>query len=328
MKKAFLGLTLALITFCMQAQLYIGSDVNSLVIKNGETLNYDGLSLTPSADLTLTNTTLTKTDAKSISPAPSWNYISRYYTFSNTTSVFNGTIRLSYSGAGLNGLTAGNLRLFTKNSTTWTGGFGNDVGTGGGSHVEVNGISSTGLNTLTLASSGTSLPLNWLRFTAVKKGNTAALNWSTANEINTRDFVVQYSSGGIGWENLGIVKATGNTINRSEYAFTHVTPTPGFNYYRLMQRDLDGRFSYSSVVSVQLNKEDIKLKVFPNPVRDGYLNVLMKEATQISIVDATGRSLLSKWINAGIQPIDVSSFANGIYFIKTNTESITITIKR
>lgn len=324
MKKALLGLTLALTTFSMQAQLYIGSDANSLVLKSGETLNYDGLSLTPSADLTLT-----KTDANSISPAPGWTYISRYYNFSNTTPAFNGTIRFSYEGAGLNGLSAGSLKLFNRvNNNTWTGGFGTDAGTGGGSYVDATGLSSTGLNTITLAANGTPLPLNWLSFTATKKGNTSVLNWSTANEMNTQDFVVQHSTGGTGWKNLGNIKAAGNTINRSDYTFTHFTPIPGPNYYRLMQRDLDGRFTYSSVVSVLLDKEEIKLRVFPNPVQHGCLNVLMREPALVSIVDATGRPVLSKWMNTGIQPIDVSSLANGTYFLKTNTESTTITIKR
>lgn len=328
MKSLALALTLAISAITAHSQLYVGSDANSLVIKSGETLTYDGLSLSPSSDLALNNTILTKTDANTISPAPSWTYITRYYTFSNTTSAFSGTIRLSYSGAALNGLTAGNLRLFIKNSTAWTGGFGNDVGTGGGSYVQATSLSSTGLSTLTLAASGTSLPLNWLSFTATKKGNTSLLNWRTTNEINTQDFVVQHSSMGGGWKNLGTVKAAGNTASRSDYTFTHFTPTSGFNYYRLMQRDLDGRFSYSAVVSVQINKDDIKLMVFPNPVQNGNLNVLLKEAALVIIVDATGRPVLSKWMNAGIQPIDVSCLANGTYFLKTNTESTTIIIKR
>jgi len=115
-------LTLTASTLTVQAQLYIGSDANSLVIKAGETLNYDGQSLTPSADFTLLNTTLTKTDANTISPAPTGTYITRYFSFSNTTPAFSGTIRFSHSGASLNGLTAGSLQLNIRTASAWTAG--------------------------------------------------------------------------------------------------------------------------------------------------------------------------------------------------------------
>jgi len=48
------------------AQLAIGSDADSLVIKSGESFSYEGLTLTPSADFVLTNTTLSRTDAKTL----------------------------------------------------------------------------------------------------------------------------------------------------------------------------------------------------------------------------------------------------------------------
>ena len=59
MKKVLITLTLGLAVAVTHAQLYIGSDANSLVIKSGESFSYDGLTLTPSADFSLINTTLT-----------------------------------------------------------------------------------------------------------------------------------------------------------------------------------------------------------------------------------------------------------------------------
>lgn len=74
-------------------QLYIGSD--GMTLEGNEALNFDGLTLTPSSDLTLTSTTLSRRDANSISPAPAGTYIKRYFAFSNTTPSFSGSIRFS-----------------------------------------------------------------------------------------------------------------------------------------------------------------------------------------------------------------------------------------
>ena len=327
MKKITISLILGLAVAVANAQLYIGSEANSLVIKSGESFSYDGLTLTPSADLTLTNTTLTKTDANTISPAPTGTYIKRYYSFSNTTPQYAGTIRFSYSGADLNSLTAGSLQLNIRTSAAWQAVSGTDVSAS--SYVEATSLSITnGLNTLTLASTTGALPVTWLSFTAVKKESTSVLNWSTASEENSQDFLVQHSTTGREWNTLGTVKAAGNATTQRDYTFTHYSPMPGYNYYRLIQRDINGKYDYSRVVSVLMDKSDIKLKVFPNPVQDGKLNLIIKEPSQVILFDAMGRQVLSKWVGAGLQTLNVSSLSNGVYYVRVNNESATITINR
>ena len=162
---------LGLITMCTlqlgNAQLFIGSDANSLVIKSGESFSYEGLTLTPSVDFTLSNTTLSRTDATTITPSPSANYISRYFSFSNTTPAFTGTIRFSYSGATIAPLSAGSLELNIRTSASgWINVSGTDVS---GSYVQATLSGSSTLNTLTLASNVAPLPLSWLDFIAVKR---------------------------------------------------------------------------------------------------------------------------------------------------------------
>jgi Secretion system C-terminal sorting domain len=326
MRRLIMVVLLGITTQILQAQLYVGSGVD-LVIKSGGTFHYDGLTLTPSGDFTLTNTTLTKTDANTISPPPTGTYIKRYYSFSNTTPQYAGTIRFSYLGADLNGLTASGLSLNIRTSAAWTA-VGGTVESAS-SYLEATSLNVTnGLNTLTLASSSAALPVTWLRFVAEKKESASILNWATATEQNTKDYLVQHSISGGGWKSLGTVKAAGNSSTRSDYTFIHHTPVSGYNYYRLIQRDQDGQFSYSKVVTVLMNKEDIRLKVFPNPILDGKVNVLLKEPAQVRLFDAAGRQVLSQWLAAGLQAIDVSRYSSGTYFIKVNNESTTITIKQ
>jgi hypothetical protein len=133
---------------------------------------------------------------------------------------------------------------------------------------------------------------------------------------------------GSDWKTLGSVRAAGSATTRKDYAFTHYTPAPGYNYYRLIQRDQDGQFSYSKVATVLMDKDDIKLKVFPNPVQDGKLNVVLKEATQVRLFDAMGRQVLSQWVNAGLQLLVLPKLTSGTYYIKANNESQTIIINK
>lgn len=306
------------------AQLSIGSSANSLVIKSGETFNYEGLSLTPSSDFSLSNTTLTRTDAKSISPTPGVDYIARYFSFSNTTPAFSGSIRFSYLGATLSPLTAGSLELNIRtNGTSWVNISGTDVNAS--SYVEVTGVTNRTLNTLTLASNIAPLPVNWLQFTAVKKDHAAVLTWVTSAEYGAQDYVVQHSSAG-GWEMLGVVKAAGNSATPLRYSYTHAAPSKGHNYYRIMQRDRDGKQSYSGIATVWIGDNNPTVNVFPNPVQNHRFTVTITRQGEVNLFDATGRRVLSQNLKEGSHLLDVSGLQSGVYSLRTGSEVLPLII--
>ncbi len=312
-----------LITTPSGAQLSVGADANSLFIKSGESFSYEGLTLTPSADFTLTNTTLSRTDAKTISPTPSANYIARYFSFSNTTPAFSGTIRFSYAGATLTPLSAGTLELNIRaNATQWANITGTDVT---GSYVEATGVTNRTLNTLTLGSNIAPLPVSWLEFVAVKRDNTAVLKWVTASEYNTQDYVVQHNVAG-SWKDLGTVKAAGNSAIPLRYTYTHASPQKGHNHYRLVQRDRDGNQTFSDIATVWMGEGSAGISVFPNPLQNHILNVSTSEPTQITLFDATGRRVLSQKLKEGAHTLDVSGLPGGLYRLQTDNAVIPVII--
>ncbi|MBM3921039.1 MAG: T9SS type A sorting domain-containing protein [Sphingomonadales bacterium] len=305
------------------AQLYIGADANSLFIKSGESFSYEGLTLTPSADFTLTNTTLSRTDAKTISPSPGVDYIARYFSFSNTTPAFSGTIRFSYAGATLTPLNAGGLELNIRaNGTQWANVNGTDVS---GSYVEALGVTTKTLNTLTLGSNITPLPVTWLAFTAVKKDNTALLTWITASETNTLDFQVQHSTGNA-WEVLGTVKAAGNATTATKYNFVHSSPSAGWNFYRLLQRDKDGKENPSPIASVLMDENRLQTMVYPNPIQNGQLNLTLAETAQVTLYDAAGRKVLVQSLKEGSHTVNAGGLQGGLYHLNVGTKVIPIII--
>lgn len=160
------------------------------------------------------------------------------------------------------------------------------------------------------------LPLTWLSFNAQKQMNHVLLTWSTGSELNTQDFLVQYSTDGSNWITIGTVQAAGISNNTEAYTYQHADPENGINYYRLQQRDIDGRSSYSKTVSVLFNRKNQQQIIFPNFIVSGNLGIQLQEAATILIFNSRGQLILSKELAAGKQQIPVGNFAKGVYMLK------------
>jgi len=95
--------------------------------------------------------------------------------------------------------------------------------------------------------------------------------------------------------------------------------------------DEDGKYSYSSVVTVTNNSKSLSevLSVYPNPTKST-VNIKVKSAyalsTELFIVSITG-SVVSKHqidLSEGIQVISlpVGSLAQGMYYIRFGTQGL------
>ncbi len=171
-----------------------------------------------------------------------------------------------------------------------------------------------------------SLPLTWLSFTAKEQDKNVVLNWSTAFEENTKDFTVQYSTDGNNWSNLGILPASGNNSSSQSYSYIHPNAKEGMNYYRIVQSDKDGRFSYSKVTSVYFSA-NTSIMVYPNPVTDGKVTIELQQKTMVRVFSSAGKLVLEKQLAAGRGELNLGQFAKGIYMIKAGDKSATILIQ-
>lgn len=171
------------------------------------------------------------------------------------------------------------------------------------------------------------LPVYWLSFTARKNEQDISLNWSTANEQNTKDFSVQHSSNGIGWNTIGIVTATGSSSNVSSYSYIHHSPLNGNNYYRLLQTDNDGRSSYSKITSVSVEPSAARFSVYPNPVSNGQLTLQLPNAGLVQVYNGMGVLVLSKQLQSGKQHLDLSRLAKGLYRVQEGNDAVQVIIQ-
>ena len=164
------------------------------------------------------------------------------------------------------------------------------------------------------------LPLTWGTFIGQQQNTTVLLSWFTHTEQNTKNFIIEHSSNGTNFKNVGTVAATGNSQLRSNYNFIHLTPVNGINYYRLLQADLDGKATYSKIVNVAFNTNNTAFSVLQNPVVNNQLQVKLQKTTAINIYNSQGQLILTKVIASGAQTINLPMLAKGIYHIQAGAE--------
>ncbi|HKO80917.1 MAG TPA: choice-of-anchor tandem repeat GloVer-containing protein, partial [Chitinophagaceae bacterium] len=175
------------------------------------------------------------------------------------------------------------------------------------------------------------LPLTLLEFSGELKGNDALLNWTTDNELNTLEFIVERSTNGAQYNAIGKVNAT-NIAGKNKYNFTD----PGISalgvnviYYRLQQKDIDGKFNYSKVITLSLESKNNYVKVYPNPV-DQHLNLeigsVNNERVTWKVISMSGMEILKgeRRMSAGttILGIDAGKLSKGIYLLSVQGGAI------
>ncbi len=180
----------------------------------------------------------------------------------------------------------------------------------------------------------TGLPVELVSFTAQAKGADVELEWITASEENNDYFTIEYSTDGRNFEALGKVSGQGTTLERTSYDFLHENVFPGMHYYRLMQTDYDGGFSYSDVVSVKTGK-GLSFNLYPTLIQGGQqLNLIVEgeQSVSVEVMDGTGRLLNVLEFNGTGEVFNIPSdgMTEGVNFIRisTATESLTQRVVR
>ena len=71
-----------------------------------------------------------------------------------------------------------------------------------------------------------------------------------------------------------------------------------------------------------------EFSVYPNPVNNGVLNIKSQKGgtLDIQLFDITGRQVIVRTLSTN-QPIDVSTFKQGIYLLKISQQGVSTTRK-
>lgn len=110
------------------------------------------------------------------------------------------------------------------------------------------------------------LPLRLLDFSAVLKGTTTNLFWTTAEEENVSHFEIERSiDGGKTFSKVGTVMASEGSGIKEYSALDEIDNYVGRIYYQLKVVDHDGQFSYSQIRVVTARSQNYPVVISPNP---------------------------------------------------------------
>lgn len=163
-----------------------------------------------------------------------------------------------------------------------------------------------------IANTPISLPVVFGKFTAIRIGTGAQLKWQTYSESNTKDFIVLRSGNGVNFTDIGSVAASGNSSTLRAYYFNDDTPLEGINYYRIQERDLDLKSTYSDVKALAFTRSG-DLIWYTTGARSVGIRLQKGSTEQYSISDATGHTIRNGRLSDGVTSL--SGVPGGIYLV-------------
>jgi hypothetical protein len=164
------------------------------------------------------------------------------------------------------------------------------------------------------------LPVTITNFTLSKQsGNKVNIAWQTASETNNAGFELQRSKNGatdfVTIGNIPSQAINGNSNLSLNYGFVDQPNYLGTMYYRLLQKDLNGRMAYSEIKPIKLG--DLQtITVYPNPSKDGKIEVkvpaIMLDANVV-LKTANGSILYNKKVQSNL--FTINGLSKGFYYL-------------
>ncbi len=182
------------------------------------------------------------------------------------------------------------------------------------------------------------VPVTLVNFQAKNNLTNIVIEWLVTGEQNLEKYELERSFDGSNFKLLTTVLAQIGSGDKT-YRYTDVESlknSAAIIYYRLKSIDIDGKFSYSTIVTVS-NKKDVAILVdnFANPINDKLnFNLIVKNAGMVTIQlsDVNGKTAFSKnmQISSGTSSIslpETATLSKGIYFLRITTTTGSLVTK-
>ncbi len=201
--------------------------------------------------------------------------------------------------------------------------FGRGLACGGAINVQANLVTKPAL---------VILPVTLVDFSATRQGGSVRLNWTTASEQSSKNFLVQRSNSSSAntWTTIAVIAAAGTSSSITKYTFVDNTICKGNNYYRLRSTDIDGNYSFSNVKLVYFDETfSTTIRVFPNPFQNNLTLTGAQHGSTIMLVDLSGKLIVKQQATGNdMDQLNVSSLETGVYVLKIiAADGTTTTIK-
>lgn len=163
------------------------------------------------------------------------------------------------------------------------------------------------------------LPVKLVSFTSNIKADRVQLNWISAEEQQFSHYEVYQSTNGKDYQYKASVQAIGGSNALAYYTFedSRMSGEPNQVFYKLKLVDLNGKFEWSSVRSVDFNHpQALAGSIYPNPAASSLSILSEYEGSIVSVLikDARGQELANYSFNHESKAVvDITSLSQGFY---------------
>jgi hypothetical protein len=178
------------------------------------------------------------------------------------------------------------------------------------------------------------LPVSLANFAVEQDKSSVLITWKTATEQNNSHFDIERSNDGFSFSKIATVQGSGTSSIAHTYTTYDNSPYNGVNYYRIKQYDVDGRFTISSIRSINMVIQAIG-KVYPNPSH-GDINFTLQNNSggpiTATLTDLSGKVVHQEIIQANAATSSYklnlkTKLASGVYVLQLKVGSASESIK-
>lgn len=168
-----------------------------------------------------------------------------------------------------------------------------------------------------------SLPITLTNFVADCAGDQIYVTWTTASEINNKEFIIEASEDAITWKKIYTLPGAGNSNTNRNYEATVKSSFEKGGYVRLRQIDYNGQFEAFDPVFVSCQPPaSNEISLSPNPATE-YVDVEfkseMKAEVTLTIFSSAGQILLNSSVKieegTSVVRLDVAALPAGVYHL-------------
>ncbi len=164
------------------------------------------------------------------------------------------------------------------------------------------------------------LPVSSIKADATLKNEIATINWTTINEIDTKEFYLQYSTNNINFTEIDSLPAKNNGSFLNKYSVEHHINN-GFKniYYRVKLVSFSGAVQYSNTVFLNVNDQNT-VTAWPNPYAEKItINITLKQSQKVAINLLDSKGNLVKQENRNLAKGANMVIVNGLQLLQKGT---------
>ena len=166
------------------------------------------------------------------------------------------------------------------------------------------------------------LPIEFLSLDLfVSKNNSVKINWSVIESQPDSKYYIQWSENlNMPFINIGVEQSQGNISGTNYYEFEHLEPNIGLNFYRIVQEELSGLTTTSPVLVGEV-RNNLVGRAHPSLVSSIFYISGNSDFYRISILDMSGRLIMTKSQILDQETINIEGIENGYYILNVTSSN-------